>query len=100
MVKLRHCRHCNSWNAVFVCPNCNEETRCSEIADNWSIGLEDLDDYPLLECGFCGYVAEVGELLKETPVEVTFSVCGDENDEPDSSETSSNEPSYVPSFDI
>lgn len=102
MVQIKFCKHCNCWNAVFICPRCKEKTSCSEIADNWSNGVEDIDDYPIVECGACGFITEIDELEKETPSKVVFSVVGygeEDEDENDRSQTTSDEPFYVHSFD-
>lgn len=103
VVRIKFCKHCNCWNAVFICPRCNEETRCSEIADSWSNGVEDLDDYPIVECGACDFVTEINELEKETSAKVVFSVVGygeeDEDEEDDRGPTANNESYYLHSFD-
>jgi len=103
VVRIKFCKYCNCWNAVFICPRCGEETSCSEIANSWSNGVEDIDDYPIVECGSCGFVTEINELEKETPNKVIFSVIGygekDDENENDRDQTSGDEPFYVHSFD-
>ncbi len=76
MVRITYCTHCDCWSAVFVCPKCKVSTRCSEISDIWSDneGLVSSDDFPLVECGDCGYYAEVGDIVFDSADEVRFSI--------------------------
>jgi hypothetical protein len=60
-----------------------------------------LDDYPVVECGSCGLIVEVGELEKETPTEVVFSIgeSEDDEDENDGREATGYEPFYFDAYD-
>lgn len=76
MVRITYCSHCECWSAIFSCPKCKSKTRCSEVSDIWADydGRIDEDELPLVECGECGFIAEIGELLKDSPEEVKFSI--------------------------